>query len=79
MSHKMKIFKDRYAKFLEAEKWVRDNADRLNNDPVLYERVKKNLLEKCAAPMDEAFNELSEEERKHFVRVYAPVKPLVEV
>lgn len=63
-------FKITHKRFSEALRYIITKEGELKKDPVKWERVKKNFFEKFEAPLDEAWQRLSKEEKKRLAPLY---------
>lgn len=69
-------FKQAYERFIKALRYVVENESKLKADPKRWEKIKKNFELKFERPLDEIWNSLTTEEKKHLAPIYLHQKAL---
>jgi len=68
---KVKEFKEAYDRFIEALDYITKNEERLKKDPVKWKQIQDNFTNKFEQPMDKLWEELTDEEKKPLLNMYA--------
>jgi len=55
---------------MEALNYINHNFEKLKQDPVRYEKIKKNFINNYEKPLDKAWEELSKEEKEKLMSLY---------
>jgi len=63
-------FKSIYNRFQKALKYILDNEVQLRKDVNRWDKIQKNFINKFEKPLDEAWNNLSEEDKNRFATLY---------
>ena len=63
-------FKQIHKRFIDGLRYLVENEEKLKADPVRWQKIKTNFEEKFEKPMDEAWQELSQEEREKLAPIY---------
>ncbi len=63
-------FKEAHKRFQDALIYISKNEAELRKDPVKWDRIKKNFLEKFEKPLDAAWAALSKEEQQKLAPLY---------
>ena len=68
--NKILHFKKTYERFIEALDYINKNTSKLKADPDKWVKIKKNFFERFQKPLDEAWDAMTDQERKTFLSLY---------